>query len=97
MKTIRVSAASNPNLVAGAIAAFMRERGRARAQAVGAAAINQTVKAIAIAREMMVESGADVICWPMFVDVIIDGQQKTAILFSIELDWPDEVSQGHAA
>ena len=97
MKTIRVSAVSNPNMVAGALAAIMRESGRARAQAVGAAAINQTVKAIAIAREMLVETGADVICWPMFVDVNIEGQRKTAILFSIRLDWPEEVKRFRAA
>jgi len=50
---LKVSAKSNPNSVAGALAAVLRERPSVELQAVGAGAINQAVKEIAIARSYL--------------------------------------------
>lgn len=51
MEILKVSARSNPNSVAGALAGVLREKGGAEIQAIGAGALNQAVKAIAIAAE----------------------------------------------
>lgn len=84
MEVLRVSAKSNPNSVAGALAGVLRERGTAEIQAIGAGAINQAVKAIAIARGFVAPSGMDLICVPAFTDIIIDGEERTAIRFIVE-------------
>jgi stage V sporulation protein S len=76
---LKVAAKSNPTAVAGALAGVIRERGSAELQAIGAAAINQAVKAIAIARGYVAPSGLDLVCVPAFADVQIDGQDRTAI------------------
>lgn len=81
---LQVASTSNPSSVAGAIAGMIRERGAAEVQAIGAGAINQTVKAIAIARGYMAPAGADLICIPAFVDIQINGEERTAIKFFIE-------------
>lgn len=78
-KALKVSASSRPTLVAGAIAGMVRERGRAEVQAIGAAAINQAVKAVAIARGYMAPSGVDLVCVPGFIDVVVDTEERTAI------------------
>ena len=80
----RVSAGSNPNLVAGAVAASVKESGSASIQAIGAGAINQAVKAVAIARTFLGAAEIDVICIPAFDSVIIDGETRTAIKLTIE-------------
>ncbi|MFT5871624.1 MAG: stage V sporulation protein S [Clostridium sp.] len=79
MEVLKVSAKSSANSVAGALAAVLRERGIAEMQAIGAGAINQAVKAIAIARGFVAPSGVDLVCIPAFTDIIIDGEEKTAI------------------
>ena len=84
MEVLKVSAKSAPNSVAGAIAAVIREKGTAEIQAIGAAAINQAVKAIAIARGFLAPSGINLTCIPSFVDVIIDGNERTAMKFILE-------------
>ena len=81
---LQVASASNPSSVAGAIAGMIRERGLAELQAIGAGAINQTVKAIAIARGYLAPAGIDLICVPAFVDVKINGEDRTAIKFFVE-------------
>jgi stage V sporulation protein S len=81
---IRVSAKSRAPSVAGAIAGVVREAGRADVQAIGAGAVNQAVKAAAIARGFLLLDGLDVVCIPSFVDVEIDGAERTAIRLSIE-------------
>jgi stage V sporulation protein S len=81
---LQVASASNPSSVAGAIAGTIRERGAAEVQAIGAGAINQSVKAIAIARGYLAPSGVDLICIPAFVDVTINGEARTAIRFFVE-------------
>jgi stage V sporulation protein S len=82
--TIRVAAQSKATAVAGAIAGIIREHGRAEVQAIGAGAVNQAVKAIAIARGFLALEGVDIICIPAFADVDIDGQERTAIRFTVE-------------
>jgi stage V sporulation protein S len=79
MEVLKVSAKSSPNAVAGALAGVIRERGTAEIQAIGAGAINQAVKAIAIARGFVAPSGVDLVCVPAFTDIIIDGEERTAI------------------
>ena len=84
MEVLKVSAKSNPNSVAGALAGVLREKGEAEIQAIGAGAINQSVKAIAIARGFVAPSGVNLICIPAFLDIIIDGEKRTAIKFIIQ-------------
>lgn len=84
MSVIKVSARSRTAAVAGAIAGVMREAGRAEVQAIGAGAVNQALKAIVIAKGYLAEEGVDVMCDPSFVDVSIDGQERTAIRIVVE-------------
>jgi stage V sporulation protein S len=72
MEILKVSAKSSPNSVAGALAGVLRERGGAEIQAIGAGALNQAVKAVAIARGFVAPSGMDLICVPAFTDILID-------------------------
>lgn len=81
---IRVAAQSRSTAVAGAIAGVVREHGRAHIQAIGAGAVNQAVKAAAIARGFLTLDGLDVVCIPSFADVEIGGQERTAIRITIE-------------
>ncbi len=84
MEVLKVSAKSNPNSVAGALAGVLRERGVAEIQAVGAGAINQAVKAIAIARGFVAPSGMDLVCVPAFTEISINGDERTAIRLIVE-------------
>lgn len=79
----KVSSKSNPNSVAGAIAAVIQEKGSVEIQAIGAGAINQTVKAIAIARGFVAPSGLNLVCIPAFVDITIEGEERTSMKFII--------------
>jgi stage V sporulation protein S len=81
---IRVAAQSKSTAVAGAIAGVVREHGRAEIQAIGAGAVNQAIKAAAIARGFLALDGLDVVCIPTFADVDIGGQDRTAIRISVE-------------
>ena len=84
MDVLKVSTKSNPNSVAGALAGVLRENGKAEIQAIGAGALNQAVKAIAIARGFVAPHGTDLICVPAFIDITIDGEERTAIKLLIE-------------
>lgn len=84
MDLLKVSAKSSPNGVAGAIAGLIKENGKVEMQAVGAGAINQAVKAVAIARGFMIPTGVDITCTPCFTEVMIEDSEKTGIRFSIE-------------
>jgi stage V sporulation protein S len=79
MDLIKVSAHSRSTAVAGAIAGVMRDHHYAEVQAIGASAVNQAVKAVAIARSYLALDGIDIICVPEFVEVDIEGQERTAI------------------
>lgn len=84
MELLKVSSKSNPNSVAGALAGVLRERGFAEVQAIGAAALNQAVKAVAIARGFVAPSGMDLVMIPAFADVEIDGEERTAIKLIVQ-------------
>ena len=83
MELIRVAADSRSTAVAGAIAGVIRERGHVDVQAIGAGAVNQAIKAVAIARGYLELDGIDVVCVPSFVEVMIDGQERTALRFAV--------------
>ncbi len=81
---LKVAATSNPNSLAGALAGVLRECGTAEMQAIGAGAVNQAVKAVAIARGFVAPSGMDLICIPAFTNVTIDEEERTAIRMLVE-------------
>ena len=84
MDILRISTKSNPNSVAGAIAGLIKEKGKAEMQAIGAGALNQAIKAIAIARGFVAPSGIDLICIPAFTEIKIDDDERTGIKLLIE-------------
>ena len=84
MEVLKVSSKSRATAVAGAIAGVIREHGRAEVQAIGAGAVNQATKAVAIARSYLALDGIDAICIPAFADVDIDDQERTAIKLIVE-------------
>ncbi len=84
METLKVSSKSNPNSVAGALANVIREKGTVEIQAIGAGALNQAIKAVAIARGFVAPSGKNLYCIPAFADVVIEGEERTAIKLIIE-------------
>ena len=81
---IKVSATSRTSAVAGAIAGVIREHKHAEVQAIGASAVNQAVKALALAKGYLAEDGYEIYCVPHFVDVEIDGKIRTAIKFTVD-------------
>ena len=84
MEILKVSAKSNPNSVAGALAGVMREKGGAEIQAIGAGALNQAIKSVAIARGFVAPGGIDLVCVPAFTDIRIEGEERTAIKLIVE-------------
>ena len=84
MDVLKVSSKSKPNSVAGALANAFREKQTVEIQAVGAGALNQAVKAIAIARGFLAPSGKNIVCIPAFADISIEGEERTAIKLIIE-------------
>ncbi len=84
VEVLKVSSKSNPNSVAGALAGVLRQSGAVEVQVVGAGALNQAVKAIAIARGFVAPSNIDLVCIPTFADIEIDGQSRTAIRLAVE-------------
>jgi stage V sporulation protein S len=84
VEVLKVSATSKPKSVAGALAAVLREKGSAEVQAVGAGAVNQAVKAIAIARGYVAPNGIDLVTVPAFAEIKIEEEERTAIRFIVE-------------
>ncbi|MGI5822842.1 MAG: stage V sporulation protein S [Dethiobacteria bacterium] len=84
MELLKVSAQSKPKSVAGALAAVIREKGMAEIQAVGAGAVNQAIKAIAITRGYVAPNGIDLVAIPAFVEITIEQEERTAIKFIVE-------------
>ena len=80
---IKVSAQSRSTAVAGAIAGVMREQGYAEVQAIGASAVNQAVKAIAIARGYLEQDQMDLVIVPSFTEVDIEGNERNAVRLAI--------------
>ena len=83
-EVLKVAADSKPKAVAGALAAVLREKGSVELQAVGAGAVNQAVKAIAITRGYVAPNGMDLIAIPAFTKVEIEGEERTAIRFLVQ-------------
>ncbi|MEX1018656.1 MAG: stage V sporulation protein S [Litorilinea sp.] len=80
---IKVSAQSRSTAVAGAIAGVMREKGYAEVQAIGASAVNQAIKAIAIARGYLEQDDMDLAVIPSFTEVEIEGNERTAVRMAV--------------
>lgn len=80
---IKVSAKSRSTAVAGAIAGVIREYREAEVQAIGAGAVNQAVKALAIARGYLERDELDIVFLPYFTEVNIEGQERTAVRFKV--------------
>lgn len=84
MEVLKIASDSKPKSVAGALAAVLRDEGKAELQAIGAGAVNQAVKAIAIARGFVAPSGVDLVAIPAFAEIEIDGEERTAIKFIVD-------------
>ena len=84
MELLKVSAKSEPKSVAGAIAAILRNGETVEMQAIGAAAVNQAVKSIAVARGYVAPNGIDLVSIPSFSQLEVDGNEKTSIKFTVE-------------
>jgi stage V sporulation protein S len=84
MEVLKVSSKSNPKSVAGALAAVLREKNKAEIQAIGAGAVNQATKAIAISRGYVAPNGMDLIMIPAFTEIEIDDEERTALRFIVE-------------
>ncbi|MEY8436484.1 stage V sporulation protein S [Atopobiaceae bacterium 24-176] len=83
MDFLKVSSKSSPASVAGAIAGMVKDGVPVNLQAVGAGAVNQAVKAVAIARGFLIPSGYDISIAPTFSDIQIDGDSRTAIRIAV--------------
>lgn len=83
---IKVSSKSNPNAVAGMISAILKEKNKAEIQAVGAGAVNQAVKAIAVARGYVAPMGYNLVCTPGFTEIKIDDEDRSAIKFIVKYE-----------
>ncbi len=97
MNIIKVASHSRTSLVAGAIAGVCRENGGAEVQAIGAGAVNQAIKAVAIAKGYLAEEGKSIIFIPSFVEVEIEGEVRTAVRLSIEQQHSPQQNQEDAA
>lgn len=84
---LKVKNDSNPNAIAGALAELIKNKRKVEIQAVGAGAVNQTVKAIAVARGYVAPAGINIICIPAFTEVEIDGEERTAMKFIVKEDF----------
>jgi stage V sporulation protein S len=84
MNLLKVSSKSTPNSVAGAIAGVIREKGVAEIQSIGAGALNQAIKAVAIARGFLAPLGIELVCIPAFSEINVDGEDRTAIRLIVE-------------
>jgi len=84
MDVIKVRGSSRTSAVAGAIAGVFREHHLAEVQAIGASAVNQSVKALALSRSYLDQDGIDVVFIAEFVDVVIEEKIRTAIKFTVE-------------
>ena len=84
MEIVKIAGTSKSTSAAGAIAGVVRDHGRAEVRAIGAGAVNQAMKAAAIARRYLSLDGIDVVCLPDFVELTIEGQERTALRITVE-------------
>lgn len=85
MDFLKVSSKSQPSSVAGAIAGMVKDGVPCTMQAVGAGAVNQAIKAVAIARGFLIPTGVDISCSPTFADINIGGESRTALRIRINV------------
>lgn len=81
---LKISSKSNPSSVAGAIAEMINENKQVELSAVGAGAVNQAVKAIAIVRGFVAPTGKNLVCIPAFTTMNIEETDRTGIKFIIK-------------
>ncbi len=84
-EVLKVGANSKPVSVAGAFAGVIRSQGRVEVHAIGAGAVNQAIKAIAISRGYVVPAGLDLVCIPSFIDLSLGGHERTGIRLLVEV------------
>lgn len=84
MDVLKVSSKSKPTSVAGALANAFKDKQVVEIQTVGAGSLNQAIKAIAIARGYVAPTGKNLVCIPAFSDIVIDGEERTAIKLIVE-------------
>jgi stage V sporulation protein S len=84
-EVLKVAATSKPVSVAGAIAGVIRSQSRVEIHAIGAGALNQAIKAIAISRGYLAPAGVEVVCIPSFIDLSLGGQERTGIRLLVEV------------
>lgn len=84
METLKVSSKSQPKSVAGAVATVVERDNKVIIQAIGAGAVNQAVKAIAIARGFVAPHGMDLMTTIAFAVIEIDGTERTGMKFIVE-------------
>ena len=84
MDVLKVSSKSKPNSVAGALANAFKTKGAVEIQAIGAGALNQAIKAVAIARGFVAPAGVDLVCVPAFAEVEVEGEDRTGIKIIVE-------------
>jgi stage V sporulation protein S len=84
MELLKVATLSKSTAVAGAIAGTIRDGHVAELQAIGAGAVNQMVKAVVIARSFLTGNGIDIVCFPTFVELVIDGHERTAVRIIVQ-------------
>ena len=80
---LRVSGGSNPHSVGGSIAKNVQEGKEVTITAIGAGAVNQAVKALAIAKIFLAQSGVNMLFSVVFGDVDICGELKTTMKFLV--------------
>lgn len=83
---LKVSAKSNPNAIAGAIAGQIKEKGKSELRAIGAGATNQAMKGIVIARGFLTPSGIEIVCIPAFTQVDVKGEEKTGLKLIVKVE-----------
>lgn len=83
-EVLKVASNSHVTSVAGAIAGVIRSSGRVELQAIGAGAVNQATKAVAIARKYLAQDGIDVVSIPAFATVSIADKERTAVRIIVE-------------
>lgn len=102
---IKVSSKSRPPAVAGAIAGMFRngngqadgdgegerkEINEIDVRAIGANAVYRAVKAISYARRFLENDGIRFVCEMSFVDLEIDGEERTALQFALRVERREE-------
>jgi stage V sporulation protein S len=94
MEVLKVGHSSSPNKVAGAIAGVLSKTDEVEIQAIGAGAVNQAVKAIAIARRFVETHGKKLYVVPGFVEVTVGEEKRTGIKFRVFAEITEEESEG---